>query len=859
MDKLSLKTRLILIMALPIAGLLYFSLSVVFSKLQVERGIVAMRQLTDLAEASSTAIHELQKERGLSAGFIGSRGEQFGPELQKQRQESDARIAKLKTLIGSLDAQRHGADFKGALDAVGQKFAGLDETRKKISGLAFAPPQSFEYYTGTVGALLDLVSFVSKASTHEQIAKDTTAYLMFLNAKEQAGRERAVANSAFAADRMDGAAYRRFVSIVSVQDAYLAAFQSYGAREAIAYQKEKLEGPFARDFARMRQAVFDRATDGRYGIEPSQWFATASARIDAMKEVEDKLTTHLEALMDELGGRARFDLIFALALSALVIGAALWLSFRIIRGLVRQLGGEPAAVATAAHRIADGDLSQQVVTLEGDNVSVLASMKTMQATLSRLVAEIQSMVNAAVQGDFGKRIELGDKKGFGRDIGASLNQLAETTHVGLNDVMRVSGALAHGDLSQKISQEYPGVFGQTKAGVNNTVDALSELVAEIRRVADAAARGDFSQRIDLADKRGFGEDIGRLLNQLSDTTEVGLRDIMRVAQALARGDLTQTIANEYPGLFGEARDGVNTTVANLRQLVRQIKEAVDQIDTAAREIALGNQDLSSRTEEQASSLEETASSMEELTSTVKENESRVAKAGDIATKATDIAARGGEIVKASVTTMAEITESSKRIADIIGVIDGIAFQTNILALNAAVEAARAGEQGRGFAVVASEVRNLAQRSSEAAKDIKNLISDSVAKVENGTAQVNLAGESMDEIVSGIRSVTDIMSEIRTASREQTTGIEQVTQAVAQMDQVTQQNAALVEEAAAAAESLQEQAEGLLRSVSTFNLGETPAAARAPKAKEPPVVRKPLKAVAAGGRGGVAAEDDWAEF
>ena len=296
-----------------------------------------------------------------------------------------------------------------------------------------------------------------------------------------------------------------------------------------------------------------------------------------------------------------------------------------------------------------------------------------------------------------------------------------------------------------------------------------------------------------------------------------LNQAIAVANAVASGDLTSRIEVNSTNETGRLLQALKTMNDNLTDLVGKVRMGTDSITTASSEIASGNSDLSQRTEEQASSLEETASSMEELTSTVKQNADNALQANQLAAGASEVAVKGGAVVGQVVQTMSAINESSKKIVDIISVIDGIAFQTNILALNAAVEAARAGEQGRGFAVVATEVRTLAQRSAAAAKEIKELISDSVSKVEDGTRLVDEAGTTMGEIVSAVQRVTDIMNEISAASQEQSTGIEQVNQAVTQMDEVTQQNAALVEEAAAAAESMQEQAQGLMQAVSTFRL------------------------------------------
>jgi methyl-accepting chemotaxis protein-1 (serine sensor receptor) len=296
-----------------------------------------------------------------------------------------------------------------------------------------------------------------------------------------------------------------------------------------------------------------------------------------------------------------------------------------------------------------------------------------------------------------------------------------------------------------------------------------------------------------------------------------LNEAVRIASAVASGDLTQHIevrSNDETGRLMQALKRMNDS---LKDIVARVRVGTDTIVTASGQIASGNLDLSSRTEQQASSLEETASSMEELNATVRQNESNARTANELAMTASGVAARGGQVVSDVVQTMGAINAASHRIADIIGVIDGIAFQTNILALNAAVEAARAGEHGRGFAVVATEVRSLAQKSAAAAREIKTLITDSVSQVDGGTRLAQQAGATMEQVVASVRQVTDMMGEISSASAEQSAGIGQVNQAIVQMDQTTQQNAALVEQAAAAAGALQEQAQQLLAAVQVFQL------------------------------------------
>jgi methyl-accepting chemotaxis protein len=365
------------------------------------------------------------------------------------------------------------------------------------------------------------------------------------------------------------------------------------------------------------------------------------------------------------------------------------------------------------------------------------------------------------------------------------------------------------------------------------------------RVLQAVAKADFSQTLVLDTRDEMG-DMARALNTATQQMNGAIADVQMVASSMAAGDMTVKIRTDLPGMLGEMAAALGEAVVKVRTTLDEVRAASDTVASAAQQLASASEEISSGAQEQASSLEETAASLEEMTATIKQNADNAQQASQLAGGARASAENGGQVVSDAVGAMGAINESSKRIADIITTIDEIAFQTNLLALNAAVEAARAGEQGRGFAVVAAEVRNLAQRSASAAKEIKTLIQDSVRKVDAGSELVNASGRTLTEIVTSVKRVTDIVAEIAAASREQSGGIEQVNKAVTQMDQVTQANASQTEEMSGTAESLAGEAGKLQALIAQFRLGDSrPAPVRAAVAqKRPPMVARPAKTSAA---------------
>jgi methyl-accepting chemotaxis protein len=459
----------------------------------------------------------------------------------------------------------------------------------------------------------------------------------------------------------------------------------------------------------------------------------------------------------------------------------------------------------------------------------------------------------------------------GDEVGANA-RAAQTFKEGL---IRMEQMEAEQKAAEKLSAE------ERRVAMQKLTD---DFEAAIGGIVKAAVIGDFSKRVALEGKEGFILNLGGAMNELCENVATTMEDLAQMFGALAEGDFSRRITADYQGIFGILKNDANSMADRIASTISEIKAVGREVSNAAAEISTSTTDLSQRTEEQAASLEQTSASMEEMSATVKKNAENAMQANQLTNGSRDVADKGGQVVAKAVDAMARIEDSSRKISDIIGVIDEIARQTNLLALNAAVEAARAGDAGRGFAVVASEVRSLAQRSSQAAKDIKVLITNSSSQVQEGVGLVNQAGTSLTEILASIKQVADIVAEIASASQEQSTGIDQINKALNQMDEVTQQNSALVEENAASAKTLEHQSDTMNEKVAFFKLengaesraGKTPAPATVtrlaakPAKREAAPVRKATAAAVNGRRGGpvgrmqaaataTAQDPDWQEF
>jgi methyl-accepting chemotaxis protein len=708
--------------SLSVLGFIGYAASQMFEARQLAAEAPAAARAIAYATAAGALCHDLQRERGSSALYLGSGGREFGPQLKSARGSVDDSIAVLRAALEDCrampalgDLMSAGATLSGMLDSA-------RAARDAIDRLGFTTQQSFVNWTTPIRQALESVRSLGYMLQNMAVARGLDAYLALLEGLEKSAQERATASAALAAGRFELAVFQRFMSLGFLQDADFAVFRSHAGRHQIAFFEEVSTGPVFAEVAQLRAAIYDGFAQGRdSGIAAPHWFQVTTQRIDQIVRVRDRVADDLRAgcaaLLQEKPDRFAGVMGFCLLLGLPVIA---------VLGMLAGGGARLAQLRQSWNAWQDGLHARRKSSRDRQVLRDADRLKRAEAEARERVsaAEVTDLVNRLLAGDLASRLSEEGKSGFFLEISQQLNRFAGLQQRMMDEMAQVTAALGAGDLSRQVTGDYAGLFGQLKASTNGMAGLI----------------GDFSARL---------------------------------------------------------------------------AESAIAVKSASAEISAGSLDLAQRSESQAAAIEQTAATMQQITATVKQNADNAARADALSHNARDKAAASGEVVRGVITAMRQIEQSAGRIGDIIAVMNEIAFQTNLLALNASVEAARAGEAGKGFAVVAHEVRALAQRSANAAKEIRGLIDASNGHVRNGAGLVEQAGSSLESVNTAIRSVSDIIAEIAAASREQATGLEQVSMAVTQMDEATQRNAALVEETTASAQALAHQSTELAELVGFF--------------------------------------------
>ncbi|AJQ96328.1 methyl-accepting chemotaxis protein [Gynuella sunshinyii] len=798
-------------------------------------------------------IQQLQIHRGQSNAFLN------GAPLAREAAETAARKAdqSLVNLLTLIDQQKDPVNIR-------QNIVDLQESWQRLSQKSFQGPAAdiFAEHSDLIGRFIRTIVLISDRSSLTMDSEFDSLYLVISVAfrnhflAEALGKIRGTGTGMIASGNLSKANLVKLamlvgtVNIGGVEDSFA---NIYAANPAL---KDQL-GATTDSMLEASRSFMDytmELVNENITVSSDEFFQAGTKAVNQIFTSTPKLTAALTSLLQTrldtmmvLWTRLVFSLVIGLCISLLVLLVTIVGINRSLKQVVGifaliekgkydnkffvsskdELGQLQSALQRMQATLKDNVEKQQRISSENirirqalDNVSTGAMVADDDANIvyinrsaKRLMIENEAKIKRDLpnfNGNelIGKNIDLFHKKpAHQRNLLAGLTGSYDTE-------IGISG-LTFGLTASPVFDDHGNRIGSVLEWRDRTVEVAIE--KEIDQLIESATNGDLTVRVVLEGKTGFYRKLAEGLNSLLVVSEGVVNETARMFESLASGNLRQRINTDYKGTFNKLKNDANATVDKLTDVLSRISDAANTVSTAADEIAHGNMDLSQRTEEQASSLEETASSMEQMTGTVKQSAEHAYNVNIATNEAKKQAQIGGGMVEQTISAISEINRSSKQISDIITVIDDIAFQTNLLALNAAVEAARAGEQGRGFAVVASEVRSLAQRSASAAKEIKDLIRDSVEKVEQGTELVNESGKTLLEIVTAIEKVSSMINDISNSAQEQTAGIEQVNQAVSQMDTMTQQNAALVEQASAAGQTMAEQARNMINLIEFFQI------------------------------------------
>ena len=712
-SKLSIKQKLIAIMLIPLIIVILLAAKLAYDSYRSLENLKSLDKVVILSTKIGALVHETQKERGMTAGFIGSKGVKFKDELPRQREEVNKQITFLNEFLSDFDKSKYSDDFVKNLNSGLEKLKDLQGVRNSVNSLNIAAPIAIAYYTDTNTLLLNTLGTIVKFSNSPNVTKELGSYMNFLLSKERTGIERAVGTNTFAQNKFTEGLKARFYTLIAEQTAYMDIFSKIASKDIVDFYLKTVVGKDIEEVEKMRKIALFSNIEENFGVDPNYWFETITNKINLLKQVEDHISTHLLNEINLEKDEATFHLILFSLLSIFGIGITMIL----------------------ARTIA---------------FTILIDVASVRAGIEEFFAFIN--------------FEKDDIKLIGVD---------STDELGM--------------MSKIINKN----IANTKANIQRD----RELIADTIRVANSINKGHLDQKIMVNSNNPALNELKDIINEMLNTLNSNISNILTVLTSYSKLDFRPRLKdNDLEGIIQELEKDINILRDVITQTLLDNKKVGITLKENANILSFNMQSISTAANSQAASLEETAASLEEITSNITNNTQTTTKMASYGEKVKESIKIGQDLANKTVNSMEDINKQALAINEAIGVIDNIAFQTNILSLNAAVEAATAGEAGKGFAVVAQEVRNLASRSAEAANEIKRIVQLATSKTKEGSEIANSMIEGYTSLNENISITLDLIQNVTTASKEQSIGMVQINDAVNNLDQITQRNAQSASEA-----------------------------------------------------------------